>query len=70
MGTANQTMVTGLPKPKVGGSYYCANANVPSTTTPYQSLLIRLNSDGSLANYIGANNVVYYGSFSYPVAES
>ena len=70
MSTADQTIITGLPKPKVGSVYYTVNSNTTAQSVPYQTVLIRLDRDGSLVNYKGTNNVVYYGSFSYPVAES
>lgn len=72
MSTNNQIIVTGLPKPEDGTSdlWYQLASNVNSTTGPIQNLLLRLDNNGNIINYYGTNDVAYFGSFSYPVAES
>ena len=65
MSTHSQIIVSGLPKPMYNGVWYNIAANLGS----YGSLLVKLN-DENLINYIGNDNVPYYGSFSYPVRES
>ena len=64
MSTRNQTIVSGLPKPMNNNVWYSITAN----DWKYGSMLVNI-TDENLTNYIGSDNVLYYGTFSYPVAE-
>ena len=73
MTTNNQTIVTGLPNPEQGvvsDAWYPLGSNVNSASASFQNLLVRVTGNGSIVNHYGINNVSYFGSFSYPVAES
>ena len=65
MSTNNQKIVVGLPKP-IRKTWNVLNSNTPAGGT----LLVGVDVDGTLYNFAGANNTQYFGSFSYPVAES
>lgn len=65
MSTPNQTIVSGLPKPMYNNVWHSIAANEGA----YGSLLVRVTGE-NLINYIGSDNAVYFGTFSYPVAES
>ena len=69
MATPSQIIVTGLPKPEYS-AWHSIESNASSASSPSQNLLVRVNEDGSLTNHNATNNVSYFGSFSYPVAES
>ena len=72
MSTNNQTLVTGLPKPEQGivaDAWYPLGSNVNSSSAPFQNLLVRVTGNGNIINHYGIDNVSYFGSFSYPVAE-
>ena len=64
MSTQNQTIVSGLPKPMNDNEWY----NIAANHRDYGSLLVNISGE-NLTNYIGSDNVPYYGTFSYPVAE-
>ena len=64
MSTRNQTIVSGLPKPMNNNVWYSITAN----DWKYGSMLVNI-TDENLTNYIGSDNILYYGTFSYPVAE-
>ena len=70
METGNITLTTGLPIPAITSCWYSLSTNSNATTAPLQNLLIRVDPSGNLIAYKGTNNVNYFGSFSYPVAES
>ena len=65
MSTHSQIIVSGLPKPMYNGVWH----NIAANSGSYGSMLVKVN-DETLINYIGSDNVPYYGSFSYPVSES
>ena len=65
MSQNSQIIVGNLPVPKRGGLW----CNIVSSDCTKGGLLVRVTSDGNLTNYSGLNNVQYYGTFSYPVAE-
>ena len=69
MATPSQIIATGLPEPE-NSAWHSIESNVSSSSAPSQNLLVRVNEDGVLSNYVGTNDKPYYGSFSYPVAES
>ena len=70
METGNITLTTGLPIPVNTSCWYSLSTNSNATTAPLQNLLIRIDSSGNMIAYNGSNNANYFGSFSYPVAES
>ena len=61
----SQTIVSNLPRPKKGGLW----SNITSSDCTKGGLLVTVTPDGKLNNYSGLNNVTYFGTFSYPVAE-
>ena len=63
MATGNQVITSGLPKP-LKSNWYPLGASIPANNT------ILVWVDGNLVNNAGINDAYYYGSFSYPVAES
>ena len=67
MSTSNEALANGLPKPEIS-AWYAIGSN--DSAYPIQVLLVNVNSTGELINYIGSNGAIYYGSFSYPVANS
>ena len=67
MSTPNQTITSNLPVPEITNRiWHSIVANDPTLGT----LLVNVNSIGKMINHIGVDNATYYGSFSYPVAES
>ena len=70
METGNITLTTGLPIPVNPSCWYSLSTNSNATTATLQNLLIRIDPSGNMIAYKGTNNVNYFGSFSYPVAES
>ena len=70
MSTKDQIIATGLPIPETGltsmNSWFVVGS---SSLTSYKPLLVKIKSDGSVANFVGDDNVGYFGTFSYPVAE-
>lgn len=66
MSTNGQTIVIGLPKPASGIPWYPLISNSAS----HGGLLVNIDSTGKMINHAGLNNEVYFGSFSYPVAEN
>ena len=65
MVTSSQTIVSGLPTP-ASEEWHTLSAAIQSNHT----LLVRVKFDGTLINNGGINDAYYFGSFSYPVAES
>ena len=63
MATGNQIIARGLPKP-LRSDWYPLGASTPANN------VILVWVDGNLVNNTGINDVAYFGSFSYPVAES
>ena len=70
METGNITLTTGLPIPVNPSCWYSLSTNSNATTATLQNLLIRIDPSGNMIAYKGTNNVNYFGTFSYPVAES
>ena len=70
METGNITLTTGLPIPVNPSCWYSLSTNSNATTATLQNLLIRIDPSGDMIAYKGTNNVNYFGTFSYPVAES
>lgn len=60
-----QIIVGGLPRPIIPGWH-----SVSANSSIGGSLLVQIADDGTMHNYIGVNNAHYFGSFSYPVADS
>ena len=69
METGNIALTTGLPIPVNPSCWYSLSTNSNATTATLQNLLIRIDPSGNMIAYKGTNNVNYFGSFSYPVAE-
>lgn len=67
MSTNDEVIATGLPKCEINYYWNTITANV---VTDIPGLLVYVNTNGELINYIGSDNVDYYGAFSYPVAEN
>ena len=70
MSTKDQVIATGLPMPETGLTSVNSWFVVGSSLTGNQPLLVKIKSDGSVMNFKGDDNVGYFGTFSYPVAES
>ena len=70
METGNITLTTGLPIPVNPSCWYSLSTNSNATTATLQNLLIRIDPSGNIIAYKGTNNINYFGTFSYPVAES
>ena len=66
MSTHSQTITSNLPVSELSSIWYTLDSN----NATQGSLLVYINSTGQMINHIGVDNAVYYGSFSYPVAES
>lgn len=66
MSTYGQVIANGLPKPIMPGEWHTISAGLTTGGT----LLVQILDNGAMCNYIGSNKVSYFGSFSYPVAES
>ena len=67
MNTSGQTITSGLPAPEIiSHVWYSLTSNSPTNG----SLLVNISGTGKMTNNIGVNDAVYYGYFSYPVAES
>ena len=64
MSTANQTILSGLPKPMQDNVWHSIAANEGA----HGSLLVRVTGE-NLINHIGSDKASYFGTFSYPVAE-
>ena len=72
MSTNGQTLVTGLPKPEQGiaaDAWYSLGSNANSSSASFQNLLVNVTGNGNIINHCGVDNISYFGSFSYPVAE-
>ena len=71
MSTSGTAIANGLPTPEQGvmGSWFSLSANVGAVASEIQCLLVNVNNSGVISNYVGNNNIPYYGAFSYPVAE-
>ena len=67
MSAGSQEIVSGLPVPAITTNVWYT---LTSNSTTGGSLLIRIDDTGKMINHIGTNGASYYGSFSYPVAES
>ena len=70
MASGNITLTTGLPIPVNPSCWYSICTNSNATNAPLQNLLLRIDPSGNLIAYKGTDNINYFGSFSYPVAES
>ena len=71
MSTPNEVIVKGMPIPEqTPDDWQSLAANNDCTASPFQNLLVRITPTGDLINYIGTNGAIYFGTFSYPVAES
>ena len=64
MSTYGQVIANGLPKPIMPGEWHTISAGLTTGGT----LLVQILDNGAMCNYIGSNEVSYFGSFSYPVA--
>ena len=69
MSTKDQIIATGLPIPEIGLTSVNSWFVVGSSLTGGQPLLVKIKPDGSVMNFTGDDNVGYFGTFSYPVAE-
>ena len=67
MSTSGQIMTSGLPVPEVITEVY-----YPLIANDYTKggILVTVKDTGKMVNHVGVNNASYYGTFSYPVAES
>lgn len=71
MSTPNEVLAKGMPIPEqTPDAWQSLAANNDSTASPFQNLLVRITPTGDLINYIGTNGAIYFGTFSYLVAES
>ena len=65
MNSSDHLVLDGLPKPETT-HYYTITSMGNSSSIP---LFLIVNTDGQIYNMAATNDVSYYGTFSYPVAE-
>lgn len=68
MASGNQLICKGIPKPDNNDINYWAI--VANSNEPRDTLILTANYLGELRSHVGTNSAPYYGTFSYPVAES
>lgn len=66
MSSGTQTITALILPPSAVNGWHTLAAN---NTTSYSDLLVNVSTTGVFASYVGKDNVIYYGSFSYPVKE-
>ncbi len=65
MNSGGQTITSGLPVPQLTVWHAIA-----SNKATQGSVLVKIDATGKMVNSSGLNDAIYFGTFSYPVAES